>query len=138
MSSQREAFLEGTRPEDVHIYLDEDAVSNLDALESHGQRVDGGIVLVMDGEKARTVFEQATGIDPMGLAQAAMGTDGAVTDDCTDGTCPGDGDKHAPQFIFAFAEEENEEAGGIYAEGDVIHAYVSCSCGERYSDKWVA
>jgi hypothetical protein len=27
--------------------------------------------------------------------------------------------------------------GDIYAEGDVIHGYVSCSCGTAYSDKWV-
>jgi hypothetical protein len=138
MNEQREAFLEGSRPDEVHIYLDEGAVSNPDALESHGERVDGGIVLVMDGEQARTVFQQAAGIDPMELAQAAMETDGKVSDDCADGTCPGDGDEHTPQFIFAFAEEENETVGGLYAEGDVIHAYVSCSCGERYSDKWVA
>ncbi len=139
MSQQREAFLAGERPDDVHIYIDESAVSNLDALEAHGERVDGGIALVMDGEQARAVFQGATGIDPMALAQEAMGTDGEVDPDCTDGACPaGDGEEHFPKFIFAFAEEQNEEVGGLYAEGDVIHAYVACDCGERYSDKWVA
>jgi hypothetical protein len=138
MSTQRDAFLAGERPEDVHIYLAEDAVSNLDALESHGERVDGGIALVMDGEEARSVFQRVTGIDPMGLAQDAMDTDGEITPDCIDATCPdGDGTEHTPQFIFSFAEDQNEEVGGIYADGDVIHAYVSCSCGKRYSDKWV-
>lgn len=139
MDQQREAFLAGDRPDDVHIYIDEGSVSNLEALEPHGERVDGGIALVMDGEQARAVFQQATGIDPMALAQEAMGTDGEVDADCIGATCPaGDGEEHFPKFIFAFAEEQNEEVGGLYAEGDVIHAYVACECGERYSDKWVA
>ncbi len=139
MDQQREAFLAGERPDDVHIYIDEGSVSNLDALESHGERVDGGIVLVIDGEQARSMFQSATGIDPMALAQEAMGTDGEVDADCAGGVCPAeDGDEHHPKFIFAFAEEQNEAVGGLYAEGDVIHAYVACDCGERYSDKWVA
>jgi hypothetical protein len=137
MNEQREAFLAGERPDDVHIYIDDNAVSNPEALEAHGERIEGGIVLVMDGEQARTVFQQATGIDPMALAQDAMGTEGDVNADCAGGTCP-EGTDHEPTFIFSFAEEQNEEVGGLYADGDVIHAYVACECGERYSDKWVA
>lgn len=134
--SEREAFLAGERPSDIHIFLHEDSVSNSEALEAHGERVADGIVLVMDGDQARSVFQQATGIDPMALAQDAMKEDGSVTEDCTAATCP-DGAEHAPKFIFAFAEEQNEEVGGIYADGPVIHAYVACECGTRYSDKWV-
>ena len=44
---------------------------------------------------------------------------------------------HGVEFVFAFAEEQNEEVGGRYAEGDVIHAYAHCACGENYSQKWV-
>ena len=137
MTSDREQFLAGERPTDVHIYLHEDSVSDLDALEAHGERVDDGIVLVMDGEKARGVFQTATGIDPMAFAKEAMGTDGEIDHDCAGATCP-EGEDHQPKFIFAFAEEQNEEVGGLYAEGEVIHAYVACECGARYSDKWVA
>jgi hypothetical protein len=137
METDREEFLAGERPTDVHVFLSEDAVGDLEALESHGERVENGIALVMDGEQARDVFRRTTGIDPMGLAQEAMGTEGSVADDCAGATCPdGDGDGHAPDFVFAFAEEQNEEVGGIYAEGPVIHAYVSCECGTRYSEKW--
>ncbi|MEF8870115.1 MAG: DUF5807 family protein [Haloarculaceae archaeon] len=136
--SDRAAFLAGDRPEDVFIYLDEAAVSNPEALEAHGERVDGGIVLVLAGDKARSVFQQAAGIDPMAFAKEAMGTEGTIDADCTGGTCPaGDGDDHEARFVFAFAEEQNEEVGDLYAEGDVIHGYVSCSCGTAYSDKWV-
>jgi hypothetical protein len=136
--SDRAAFLAGDRPEDVLIYLDEAAVSNPEALETHGERVDGGIVLVLAGDKARSVFQQAAGIDPMAFAKEAMGTEGTIDADCTGGTCPaGDGDDHEARFVFAFAEEQNEEVGDLYAEGDVIHGYVSCSCGTAYSDKWV-
>jgi hypothetical protein len=137
----REAFLAGDRPEDVLVYLDEAAVSNPEALETHGERIDDGIVLVLPGEKARSVFQSVAGIDPMAFAREAMDTDGEVAPDCTGGVCPaseGDGADHRARFVFAFAEEENEGAGGLYAEGDVIHAYVSCACGESYSQKWVA
>ena len=137
--TNREAFLNGERPDDVHVYLHEETVSNPDALSAHSERVGDGFVLLLDGDSARTVFQRATGIDPMGLAQDAMGTEGEVTPDCTDGVCPrGRGPSHYPRLIFAFAEAQNEQAGGLYAMGPVIHAYVACACGERYSDKWVA
>jgi len=111
--SDREAFLAGDRPDDVFIYLADDAVSGVDSLAAYG---------------------------PMEFAGRAMGTEGAADPDCTGGTCPADDGTapHEARFVFAFAEEQNEAAGDIYAEGDVVHAYVSCSCGEAYSDKWVA
>ncbi len=141
--SDRGAFLAGDRPADVLTYLADDAVSNPGALEAHGERVDGGTVLVLPGDDARSVFGQAAGIDPMALARDAMDTGGEIHRDCTGGVCPagegsGDGSPHRARLVFAFAEAQNEEAGGLYAEGDVIHAYVACACGERYSDRWVA
>jgi hypothetical protein len=136
MYTEREEFLAGERPTDIHIFLHEDSVSNLDALEDHGERLSAGIALVLDGDEARSVFQRATGIDPMTLAQEAMKTDGEIDHDCADATCPEDGE-HTPQFIFSFAEEQNEEVGGLYADGPVIHGYVACECGTRYSDKWV-
>jgi hypothetical protein len=135
----REAFLAGDRPDDVQIYLHEDTLSNPGALAAHGESVPDGIVLLLDGEKARTIFQEATGIDPMALAQDAMDTDGDVDRSCTDASCPAaDTTTHHPRLIFAFAEPQSEDVGGIYAKGPVIHAYVACACGERYSDRWVA
>lgn len=134
--SERESFLAGERPSDIHIFLHDESVSNIDALADHGERVEDGIALVMDGDQARTVFQESTGVDPMALAQEAMKRDGSVTENCISATCP-DGSDHTPKFIFSFAEEQNEEVGGIYADGPVIHAYVACDCGTRYSDKWV-
>jgi hypothetical protein len=103
------------------------------------------------------VFQEAAGIDPMAFARDAAGTEGDVAADLTGATCPevpedgADGenideeadvddvaDTHDVRFIFSFAEAENAEAGGLYAEGDVVHAYVSCACGTSYSDRWVA
>jgi hypothetical protein len=139
--TDRAEFLAGERTGDVLIYLAAEAVSKPKALadSTYGEAVDGGVVLVLDGEDARGAFRNATGIDIMGFAQEASGTDGAVADDCLSATCPneGDGDDHTTQFVFAFAEEQNEEVGGIYAEGDVIHAYASCLCGEAFSEKWL-
>lgn len=139
MNEDREAFLAGLRPDSIHVFLHEDVVSNPGALEEYAESVADGIVMVLEGDRARTIFQQATGIDPMNLASEAMGTEGGVGPDCADGTCPkrDDGGTHDPQIIFSFAEAQNESVGGMYAKGPVIHAYVACTCGERYSDKWV-
>jgi hypothetical protein len=139
----REEFLAGERPVDVLMYFAEDAVSGVDSLADTGtgEHVDGGAVIVVDGEQGRTAFQSVTGHDPMQFAQQAIGTEGSVDADCTGGTCPNadepDEGGHTARFVFAFAEEQNEEVGDLYAEGDVVHAYVSCSCGLAYSDKWV-
>ncbi|MHB9287168.1 DUF5807 family protein [Halobacteriales archaeon Cl-PHB] len=138
MTTDREAFLAGDRPEDVYVFLSGDAVSDPGALADFGEAVEGGIALVMPGDEARGAFQNAVGIDPMAFAKQAMGTEGEVNEDLTGGECPGEGGNHETRFVFAFAEEQNEEVGGLYGEGDVIHAYVSCSCGESYSDKWLA
>lgn len=136
-----EAFLRGDRTDDVLIYLHEDGIGSIDALESVGVRVDDGIVLVLAGEEGRAAFQQATGLDAMDFAGMAMGTDGEIDDDCTGGTCPeadgsGDDDHHA-RFVFAFVEAQNEAVGGIYATGDVRHGYAACACGTTYAEKTV-
>jgi len=133
-----EAFLAGDRPEYVLMYLDDDVVGDPNALADLGDPVDGGVVLVVAGDEGRQALQGAVGVDPMAFAKEASGTDGHVADDCTAGTCPaGDGDGHAVRFVFAFVEAENPEAGGLYAEGDVLHAYARCACGQAYSDKRV-
>jgi len=139
--SDREEFLAGERPDDVLLYFSDEATSGIESLVDLGERVEGGAVLVVDGEEGRGAFQAATGLDPMGFAKDAMSNEGTVDPDCTGGTCPATeerpDDPHEARFAFAFAEEQNEEVGDIYAEGDVVHAYVSCTCGESYSDKWV-
>ncbi|EMA25102.1 MULTISPECIES: DUF5807 family protein [Haloarcula] len=134
-------FLAGERPEDVLFFLHEDAVSNPGALAEYADEVEDGHVLVLPGDDGRSAFQSATGIDPMGLAQQAMGTEGDIGDDLTSAVCPVAEEEpesdHTTRFVFAFAEEQNEDVGGLYAEGDVVHAYAVCACGERYSDKWV-
>ncbi len=135
--SKREAFLAGDRPDDVAFFLHESAVSGIDALAEKGERTDDGVVLVVSGDAGRSAFQSATGIDPMGLAQDAMGTESDVDRNLTGGVCP-DGDDHDARIIFAFAEEQKDDAEGLYTEGDVIHAYVACECGQRYSEKWLA
>ena len=139
--SKHAEFLAGERPDDVLFFLHEGAVSNPDALAGYAEAVDDGQVLVLPGDDGRSAFQSATGIDPMGLARTAMKTDGVVHDDLTDANCPAAEEKpaetHTTEFVFAFAEARNEAVGGLYAEGDVVHAYAVCACGERYSDKWV-
>jgi hypothetical protein len=87
------------------------------------------------------VFRRATGVDAMSFAGTASDREGVVDPGMTAGDCPdddGDGDGgHALQFLLGFAEEQNAEAGGRYAEGDVVHAYAACECGVAYSDRWV-
>jgi len=147
MDDRRVSFLAGDSPDDVLMYLSETAVSNVETLAKRGERVPGGVVLVVDGERGRAAFERAVGVDPMAFAGTAMRTEGRIDPDCTGGVCPdaetggpvmGNDTDHSIRFLFAFAEERNEEAGGLYAEGDVVHAYAQCSCGAAYSEKWVA
>ena len=135
---KREQYLAGERPEDVALFLADSFVEgDGDGLAKHGESVEDGVVLVVNGEQGRSVFKTATDTDAMDFAKRAMGTEGGAIDrDLSGGTCPDcDGD---PRFIFSFAEEQNEEVGDIYAEGDVIHAYAYCDCGTAYADKWVA
>ncbi len=134
----REGFLAGERHDDILLYLHEDTVGDLDALTGVAESVADGVVLVLPGDRGSAVFEQATGIAPMSFAGDAMDTDGDIARDLTAGTCPsGDGPDHYPTFVFAFSEAQNEAVGGVYAEGDVVHAYAACDCGVTYSDKWV-
>ncbi|WP_135663277.1 DUF5807 family protein [Halorhabdus rudnickae] len=139
--TDREAFLAGNRPDDVAFFLHEDAVSNPEALDEYAEPVENGLVLVLPGEEGRSAFQSAAGIDPMALAQAAMDTPSEIDRSLVGGTCPvadeAPEDDHHVRLVFAFAEAQNEEVGGIYAEGDVIHAYAACACGQRYSEKWV-
>jgi hypothetical protein len=140
MEEAFEAFLAGDRPHHVAAYFDGETLSDPDTLaaESYAAAVDGGVRIVVPGEAGQAAFESATGIDPMDFAGAAMGTEGSIDHSLTAGDCPGEGAAHEVEMAFAFAEEQNETAGGLYAEGDVIHAYVMCACGQVYSDKWVA
>ncbi|MCG1004581.1 MULTISPECIES: DUF5807 family protein [Halobacterium] len=160
--SDYDAYLAGDRTDDVALYLSESYVSDVDKLADRddAERVEDvresqsdsrspseaqsasedGVVLVVEGERGRSVFQKITGMGAMDFGSAAMDNPGHVDSDLSGGDCPhaDDGDEHSAQFAFSFAEPKNEEVGGLYAEGDVIHAYVYCSCGESYSDKWLA
>jgi len=97
--------------------------------------------LVLDGETGRSAFQAGTGMDAMEFAQSAMGTEGTIDRTLDGGDCPfaekRPDEDHGVRFVFAFAEGQNEEVGGLYAEGDVVHAYAHCTCGGNYSDKWI-
>jgi len=148
MTDAREEFLAGQRPEDVAFYVADAAVDDPSTLDEYGERVADGTLIVVEGEAGRSAFQAATGTDAMGFAKQAMANEGEIREDLTGGACPdaegGDGDagegdaNHTARFVFAFAEEQNEDVGGLYGEGDVIHAYAQCACGAAYSHKWVA
>lgn len=137
--SKLTGFLDGERLEDVVLYLAEDQLDEGGKLAEAGeQQENGGVVLVMPGEQGRRMFQAGTGMDAMQFAKEAMGEEGEIDRDLAGGACPaGEGGEHEVQFVFAFAEAENPEVGGLYADGDVIHAYARCACGEAYSQKWV-
>ena len=131
-------FLDGERLEDVALYLAEDQLDEAGKLADAGEERETGVVLVVPGDKGRKMFSAGTGMDAMQFAKEAMGEEGEIHRNLSGGECPaGDGEEHELQFVFAFAEAENQEVGGLYADGDVIHAYAKCGCGESYSQKWV-
>lgn len=135
-----EAFLAGDRVDDVLVFLHDSAVDDPDVLRGLAIGVEDGLVVVLPGDEGRAAFERAVGVDPMEFAGAAMKTDGRVARDCAAGDCPDDDGtgRHYVRFLFAFAEAQNDVVGGVYAEGDVIHAYAACNCGTTYADRWVA
>jgi len=134
-----QGFLAGERLDDVAIYIDEGQLGDDHNLGDAGMEVDTGIVLVVPGEAGRNAFQGATGIGAMEFAKEAMGRDGEIESTLAGGVCPDDdGDDHNIEFILSFAEAQNEEVGGLYEEGDVIHAYAHCSCGVNFSHKWLA
>ncbi|MCH7660899.1 MAG: hypothetical protein IH933_10085 [Euryarchaeota archaeon] len=135
--SRREEFLSGERPEDVAIYLAASAVDNIGKLAAYGEEIEDGVVLTIPGESGRSAFSKVAGKDAMAFAKEAMDEEGEINADLTGGSCPACGSEDL-DYVFAFAEERNEEVGGLYAEGDVIHAYAHCTCGTAFSDRWVA
>jgi len=142
----RDAFLAGERTGDVAIFLADEHLRNADALGDLAERVEGGYVLVLPGEQGRRVFPKVAGGAPMEFAQEATKREGSVDRDLIGGVCP-DGEaaeadgpeavEHAVRFVLAFAQEQTEDVGGPYEEGDVVHAYARCTCGTAYSDRWV-
>lgn len=132
-----ETFLAGQAPDHVAIVLSERSLTSPEALDGYAEPVDGGRAIVVPGETGRSVFQRAAGQDPMAFAQEASEREGRVARDLSDADCPeADAAGHGSRLIFAFAEAANEDAGGLYAEGPVVHAYVECECGTRYADKW--
>lgn len=140
--SARDEFLAGDRPKEVALFLADDQVDDPEQLTELGtaERVSGGTLLVIPGDRGRAVVSQAVGRDVMEFAQEAGAERSTVDRDLTGGDCPADDGEadHQAAFIFAFVEPENEEVGDLYAEGPVVHAYVACTCGTSYSERWVA
>lgn len=133
-------FLAGDRPDEVALFLADDELDD-GALADRGTRADGGVVLVVPGERGRRAFAAGTGMDAMAFAREATNAEGRIAERLDGGECPdddGEDGDHAPRFVFSFVEEQNEAVGGRYAEGDVVHAYARCTCGTAYSDRWVA
>ena len=139
--SHRSAFLAGDRHDHVALFLTRSYLDSEGKLPKMGEAVDSGYVLVVPGDDGRRAFAAGTGMEAMEFARGAMDTRGHVSRDLDGGECPrreADAEaSHDVEFVFAFSEAQNEEVGGLYARGDVIHAYAHCACGASYSDKWV-
>ena len=134
-------FLAGDRLDDVVFYVSDDYLDDDSRLREVGTETDGGVRLILDGETGRSAFQAGTGMGAMEFAKEAMGAEGTIARSLDSGDCPFADDSpdepHRVRFVFAFAEAQNEEVGGLYAEGDVVHAYAHCTCGGSYSHKWV-
>lgn len=139
--SKLDGFLAGERLDDVAIFLTHDFLDSQGKIANMGESVENGVVLVVPGDDGRQAFASGTGMDPMAFARQAMDTEGVIHPDLGGGECPDAVEKpdedHEVEFVFAFGEEQNEGVGGLYEEGDVMHAYAHCSCGLNYSHKWL-
>jgi hypothetical protein len=139
--SKLQEFLAGDRPDDIALYLSESFLDADSRLRNVGPETGNGVVVVVDGETGRRAFAAGTDMEAMEFAQSATQTEGDIDGNLNGGNCPeadeGDASEHQTEFVFAFAEEQKEDVGGLYAEGAVVHAYAQCECGVSYSDKWV-
>ncbi|SFR70072.1 DUF5807 family protein [Halogeometricum limi] len=137
--SKLDEFLAGERHDDVALFLTHEYLDSQGKLPNLGEEVENGYVLVVPGDDGRRAFAAGTGMDAMEFSRTAMGQKGHVDRDLGGGECPDrDPDEnHQAEFIFSFSEAQNEEVGGLYARGAVVHAYAHCACGASYSDKWV-
>lgn len=139
--STLDEFLAGERLEDVVLYISDAYLDDDSRLRNVGTETDDGVRVIVDGETGRSAFQAGTGMDAMEFAKEAMANEGEIAQTLDGGTCPFAAEEpeedHEVRFVFAFAEAQNEEVGGLYAEGDVVHAYAHCGCGESYSQKWV-
>lgn len=134
MSDRLAAFVRGDRPDDVAVYF-ADEYADTDSLANRGQRVDGGVAVVLAGAKGRHLFERITGLEAMAFARATGDRSGSIAAGLTAAQCPaGTGPDHGLQFLLAFVQPRTPEAGGRYAEGDVLHAYAACRCGTTFSE----
>lgn len=132
-------YLAGERLDDVALFLTHEYLDSEGKLPNMGEEVENGYILVVPGDDGRRAFAAGTGMDAMQFAKTAMDTDGDIDQDLSGGVCPdaAPDENHETKFIFSFAEAQNEEVGGIYEDGDVVHAYAKCTCGTAYSDRWV-
>ncbi|WP_049985291.1 DUF5807 family protein [Halobellus rufus] len=139
--SKLDEFLAGERHDDVALFLTEAYLDSQGKLPKMGETVESGYVLVVPGDDGRRAFASGTGMDAMEFARGAMNERGHVSRTLDGGECPeadaDDAGDHEVEFIFAFSEAQNEEVGGLYERGEVVHAYAHCACGASYSDKWV-
>ena len=137
--SKLEEFLAGGRHDDVALFLTHEYLDSEGKLPNLGEEVENGYVLVVPGDDGRRAFAAGTGMDAMEFSRTAMERKGHVDREIGGGECPERDaeENHQAEFIFAFSEERNTEVGGLYARGDVVHAYAHCACGVNYSDKWV-
>ncbi|QLG60783.1 DUF5807 family protein [Halorarum salinum] len=132
--SKLDEFLAGERLDDVAIFLTHEFLDSQGRIANMGEAVEGGVVLVVPGDDGRAAFASGTGMDPMEFAREAMDGEGEIDHGLTGGSCD---EGHEVELIFAFAEAENPDVGGLYAEGDVMHAYAQCSEGHAFSEKWI-
>ena len=139
--SELDEFLAGERLDDVVIFISDVFLDADSRLRNVGTETADGVRVVVDGESGRAAFEAGTGMEAMGFAKKAMGAEGDIARTLDGGECPREaeapGEEHTVEFVFSFAEAENPDVGGLYAEGDVVHAYAHCACGHDYSHKWV-
>lgn len=139
--SDLDAFRDGNRHDDVAMYLSDAFLDQGSKLYEMGETREKGVLLIVPGEKGRNAFQAGTGMKAMEFAGAAMDREGDIAATLDAGHCPDTGaetdSSHDVEFVFAFTEPENPDVGGLYADGDVLHAYAHCACGTSYSHKWV-
>lgn len=133
-------FIAGEKPKHILLYHGIGAGKLPDQAAKLAHDIEDGHVMVLPAAMAQEIADKVLIPDLSTFSERSRERGGAIESFLTAGTCPeamDNGKGHTLEQIFAFVQPKDELLGGIYAKGDVMHAYALCSCQTYYSDRWV-
>ncbi|WP_254280489.1 DUF5807 family protein [Haloarcula marina] len=136
-----EQFIAGNRPGHIMLFQHENATSLPDDASKVAKNAAEGKMIIQPAVMARDLIDKVLVPNISQFTELSQKRQGNIEPYLTSGDCPEANSNHDEDHIieqlFAFVQPKHNSLGGIYADGDVMHAYARCSCQVHYSDRWV-